>query len=79
MTLNEIYEEVDAVYDIYEQDLGIYLQMELDRSYVASVIRWRYDDGFAVDGIIEECRAMIISAADEAALYRSGEQTYEDG
>ncbi len=70
MTPEDIYDEAQAYYDGYEQDLGVHL--ELDLSYVWSVIEQYLSTGIEPEEVLIAVRELITGAADAAREAQDG-------
>lgn len=73
MAIEDIYVECEELYQNLEEQYGIYLHMELDLSYVWHYIEKYLAAGVGPEEVIESARAMIIGAADDAAMVQAGD------
>jgi hypothetical protein len=77
MDVEQLYAEAEAYYDVYEQEHGIYMSMELDLLYVYGYIEQHLAAGCDPDEILVSAKQMITGAADMAEMVKNGEESYD--
>lgn len=74
----ELYIWIDELFESYSSTLGIYLDMEIDISYLYLLVDRYIDYKWSEEEIRNEIRAELLGAVDVARSVQEGEMTYDD-